>query len=110
MAQGNVSVGYRVPKQGTYTLAATRMDIAVYLMDKLTGTVHDLTKGGYEFSSESGTFDKRFILIVKGDATGIDGVMDVDADAPIYNVKGQQVKDMNQSDIYIQDSRKMVKK
>ena len=110
MAQGNVSMGYSVPKQGTYTLAATRMDIAVYLMDKLTGTVHDLTKGGYEFSSESGTFDKRFILIVKGDATGIDGVMDVDADAPIYNVKGQQVKDMNQSDIYIQDSRKMVKK
>ena len=110
MAQGNVSMGYSVPKQGTYTLAATRMDIAVYLMDKLTGTVHDLTKGGYEFSSESGTFDKRFILIVKGDATGIDGVLDVDADAPIYNVKGQQVKDMNQSDIYIQDSRKMVKK
>lgn len=110
MAQGNVSMGYSVPKQGTYTLAATRMDIAVYLMDKLTGTVHDLTKGGYEFSSESGTFDKRFILIVKGDATGIDGVLDVDADAPIYNVKGQQMKDMNQSDIYIQDSRKMVKK
>ena len=110
MAQGNVSMGYSVPKQGTYTMAATRMDIAVYLMDKLTGTVHDLTKGGYEFSSESGTFDKRFILIVKGDATGIDGVLDVDADAPIYNVKGQQVKDMNQSDIYIQDSRKMVKK
>ena len=110
MAQGNVSMGYSVPKQGTYTLAATRMDIAVYLMDKLTGTVHDLTKGGYEFSSESGTFDKRFILIVKGDATGIDGVLDVDADAPIYNIKGQQMKDMNQSDIYIQDSRKMVKK
>ena len=110
MAQGNVSMGYSVPKQGTYTLAATRMDIAVYLMDKLTGTVHDLTKGGYEFSSESGTFDKRFILIVKGDATGIDGVLDVDADAPIYNVKGQQVKDMNHSDIYIQNNHKMVKK
>jgi hypothetical protein len=110
MAQGNVSMGYSVPEQGTYTLAATRMDIAVYLMDTLTGTVHDLTKGGYEFSSESGTFDKRFILIVKGDATGIDGVMDVDADAPIYNVKGQQVKDMNHSDIYIQNNHKMVKK
>ena len=110
MAQGNVSMGYSVPKQGTYTLAATRMDIAVYLMDKLTGTVHDLAKGGYEFCSESGTFGNRFTLIVKGDATGIDGVLDVDADAPIYNVKGQQVKDMNHSDIYIQNNRKMVKK
>ena len=110
MAQGNVSMGYSVPKQGTYTLAATRMDIAVYLMDNLTGTVHDLAKGGYEFCSESGTFGSRFTLIVKGDATGIDGVLDVDADAPIYNVKGQQVKDMNHSDIYIQNNHKMVKK
>jgi hypothetical protein len=103
-------MGYSVPKQGTYTLAATRMDIAVYLMDNLTGTVHDLAKGGYEFCSESGTFGSRFTLIVKGDATGIDGVLDADADAPIYNVKGQQVKDMNHSDIYIQNNHKMVKK
>ena len=110
MAQGNVSMGYSVPKQGTYTLAATRMDIAVYLMDNLTGTVHDLAKGGYEFCSESGTFGSRFTLIVKGDATGIDDVLDADADAPIYNVKGQQVKDMNHSDIYIQNNHKMVKK
>ncbi|MBR6630164.1 MAG: leucine-rich repeat domain-containing protein [Bacteroidaceae bacterium] len=110
MAQGNVSMGYSVPKQGTYTLAATRMDIAVYLMDNLTGTIHDLAKGGYEFCSESGTFGSRFTLIVKGDATGIDGVLDADADAPIYNVKGQQVKDMNHSDIYIQNNHKMVKK
>ena len=110
MAQGNVSMGYSVPKQGTYTLAATRMDIAVYLMDNLTGTVHDLAKGGYEFCSEFGTFGSRFTLIVKGDATGIDGVLDADADAPIYNVKGQQVKDMNHSDIYIQNNHKMVKK
>ena len=110
MAQGNVSMGYSVPKQGTYTLAATRMDIAVYLMDNLTGTIHDLAKGGYEFCSESGTFGNRFTLIVKGDATGIDGVLDADADAPIYNVKGQQVKDMNHSDIYIQNNHKMVKK
>ncbi len=110
-AQGSVSLGYSVSAKGTYTIAATRMDVAMCLMDNLTGTVHDLTQGGYEFSSEAGTFDKRFTLFVKGDATAIENVQgSVDgANAPIYNVKGQQVEKMEKGDVYIKDNRKVIK-
>ncbi|MBR2459302.1 MAG: leucine-rich repeat domain-containing protein [Bacteroidaceae bacterium] len=110
-AQGSVSLGYSVSAKGTYTIAATRMDVAMCLMDNLTGTVHDLTQGGYEFSSEAGTFDKRFTLFVKGDATAIENVQgSVDgASDPIYNVKGQQVEKMEKGDVYIKDNRKVIK-
>ena len=111
VAQGSVSLGYSVSAKGTYTIAATRMDVAMCLMDNLTGTVHDLTQGGYEFSSEAGTFDKRFTLFVKGDATAIENVQgSVDgASDPIYNVKGQQVEKMEKGDVYIKDNRKVIK-
>ena len=110
-AQGSVSLGYSVNAKGTYTIEAGRMDVAMCLMDNLTGTVHDLTKGGYEFSSEAGTFDKRFTLFIKGDATAIENVQgsENDANGPIYNVKGQQVQKMDQGDVYIKDNRKVIK-
>ena len=110
-AQGSVSLGYSVNAKGTYTIEAGRMDVAMCLMDNLTGTVHDLTKGGYEFSSEAGTFDKRFTLFIKGDATAIENVQgsEDDANGTIYNVKGQQVQKMEQGDVYIKDNRKVIK-
>lgn len=110
-AQGSVSLGYSVTAKGTYTIEAGRMDVAMCLMDNLTGTVHDLTKGGYEFSSEAGTFDKRFTLFIKGDATAIENVQgsEDDANAPIYNVKGQQVQKIEQGDVYIKNNRKVIK-
>ena len=111
VAQGSVSLGYSVTAKGTYTIEAGRMDVAMCLMDNLTGTVHDLTKGGYEFSSEAGTFDKRFTLFIKGDATAIENVQgsEDDANGTIYNVKGQQVQKMEQGDVYIKDNRKVIK-
>lgn len=34
----------------------------VYLEDKLTNTIHDLKKGPYNFETDSGTFNDRFVL------------------------------------------------
>jgi hypothetical protein len=34
----------------------------VYLEDKLTNTIHDLKKGPYNFETESGTYNDRFVL------------------------------------------------
>ena len=111
MAQGCVNVGYSVPAQGKYTIEAPRQDIGVLLMDNITGEVHDLTKGAYEFASEAGTFNNRFMLIAKGDATAIekvDGAEDGNA-TWLYNIKGQRVKTMEQGEVYIKNNVKVTK-
>lgn len=111
MAQGCVNVGYSVPAQGKYTIEAPRQDIGVLLMDNITGEVHDLTKGAYEFASEAGTFNNRFMLIAKGDATSIekvDGAEDGNA-TWFYNIKGQRVKTMEQGEVYIKNNVKVTK-
>lgn len=78
LAEGMVTVGYSVEKQGTYTIAAQRMDTQMVLKDYVTGKVHDFaTDGDYTFMTEAGTFNSRFTLMIKGgDATGIEGVND----------------------------------
>jgi hypothetical protein len=45
-------------KEGVFSTNAT----AVFLEDKLLGVLHNLKKGSYRFSTESGTFDDRFVL------------------------------------------------
>ena len=72
--EGTVPVGYSVPAGGNYTLDAPRMDTPMMLKDLQTGTMHDFAKGSYEFASEAGTFDNRFVLVMRSVVTGIDKV------------------------------------
>lgn len=110
VAQGNVTLGYTAPVEGQYVLEAPRMDTPMLLMDNVTGTVHDFTDGAYEFTAEAGSYDARFTLIINGNATGIEGVDGNEYEGPIYNIKGQQVKDMKENGVYIKNNRKVISK
>ena len=68
---GGVQMGYTVPAAGTYAIEATRMDKPMLLLDNLLGITFDLANGAYEFESAAGTFNKRFMLVENGNATGI---------------------------------------
>ena len=66
-----VRVGFVANAEGTYTIAADRMDCRMALKDNLTGTVHQLDGESYSFYSEAGTFDNRFTLVPGSEATAI---------------------------------------
>ena len=109
VAEGIVTLGYSVPTQGNYTLAAPRMDTPIYMKDNLTGTIHDFSKGSYEFATEAGTFDDRFAVMMKAGETGIDNSEFTIQNSEIYNVKGQRVENAEKRGVYIKENRKMIK-
>lgn len=69
--EGSVQLGYRAAKAGEYTIAALRMDSPVLLYDNVMKITFDLTQGDYNFSSEAGRYDDRFMLVADKNATGI---------------------------------------
>lgn len=69
--QGSVQLGLTAKAAGDYTISAERMDQPVLLKDNLMNITYDLSNGDYSFSSEAGTFDNRFMLLIDGGATGI---------------------------------------
>ena len=68
---GDVQLGFSTQRAGTYTIEATRMDKPMLLRDMETGITFDLANGGYEFKTEAGTFNNRFMLVVNTQATGL---------------------------------------
>lgn len=69
--KGSVKLGYVATKAGEFTISAQRMDQPVILHDNLMNVSFDLSNGDYNFTSEAGTFDNRFMLLVDGGVTGI---------------------------------------
>src|SRR5690606_32385655 len=62
-----IPMGYSSTTAGSYTIGIYHVDGVftnqkVYLEDKLLNTIHDLTVEPYEFATEAGTFDTRFVL------------------------------------------------
>ena len=94
-----------------FAVVAVESGIGMLLMDNITGEVHDLSKGGYEFTSQAGTFNSRFTLVAKADATGINETENgEDADnSTLYNIKGQKVKTMEHGEVYIKNNVKVTK-
>ncbi|WP_202700456.1 T9SS sorting signal type C domain-containing protein [Flavobacterium sp. UGB4466] len=65
-----VPLGYRTTVAGDFTVAIDEVDgnmsnQAIYIEDKTTGTVHDLTQSNYTFKTEAGTFTERLTLRYK---------------------------------------------
>lgn len=67
---GSVQLGYRAKTAGDYTISALRMDQPVLLRDNVMNITHDLSNADYTFSTDAGTFDNRFMLLIDG-TTGI---------------------------------------
>ncbi|MCI9844385.1 T9SS sorting signal type C domain-containing protein [Flavobacterium pectinovorum] len=62
-----VPLGYRTIIAGNFTISIDQADgmlsnQAVYLEDKLTQTIHDLTQNDYTFTTAKGVFNSRFVL------------------------------------------------
>ena len=83
---GEVQLGFTAAKAGELTISAGRMDIGVLLRDNLTGTTHDLSQGGYTFTTEAGTYEERFTLLLNSEATDI-------SDAARLNDNGEMIND-----------------
>ena len=66
----DVTLGFKAAVADTYTIGINQVDglfatdnVAVYLKDNLTNTMHDLSAGSYTFASEVGVFNTRFELV-----------------------------------------------
>lgn len=62
-----VPLGYTSTNSGTYSIKIDHFDDffdnkKIYLEDKLLKTLHDLKSAPYNFTTQAGTFDNRFVL------------------------------------------------
>ena len=71
---GDIRLGYTAKKAGRLSISAPRMDIPMVLVDMKLGITFDLTLGTYDFDTQSGTFNDRFLLRQGGDATAINNL------------------------------------
>lgn len=69
--EGEVRLGYIAAKAGTLRLEAERMDMPMEIIDTKMDRIVDLSKGAYEFTTEAGTFDNRFVMRTSREATEI---------------------------------------
>ena len=62
-----IPLGYRSSISGDFTISIDQVDglfvgKAVYLKDNVTNNFHDLNESAYNFKTETGTFNDRFVL------------------------------------------------
>ena len=109
---GVVMLGYTAPTAGFYTIEAQRMDAEVFVKDYKTGELHNLNDGAYSFSTDAGTFNERFEILLKGTAPGTTGIEDVNGEngnvKTVYDLQGRKMKDAGKG-IYIIGGEKVVK-
>lgn len=66
------------------------------------GVTHDLSKGGYTFTTESGVFDSRFVLMAGADPTGIDYAKPQSETAvSMFSLAGVRTQGKQQAGVYI---------
>lgn len=90
---GEVRLGYVAAQNGMLTISVDRMDLPVLLYDKLMNIYHDLSTGGYMFSTDAGTFNDRFVLTVNGNTTAIPQELSPNTQQPtdVYSLGGTRV-------------------
>ncbi|MES2728130.1 MAG: zinc-dependent metalloprotease family protein [Bacteroidota bacterium] len=90
-----VPLTFKTNVNGNYTIAIDHVDGLfanqqdIFLMDKLNGSIHDLKKSDYPFSSAIGTFNNRFELMYKSTGTlGVDTPTFDENTIVVFNQKG----------------------
>ena len=100
---GDVTMGYSVSKEGTYTISVARMDKPMVLRDLEMGITFDLSNGDYTFTSKAGTNEKRFVLSANQGETGIADIMK-ETGVNIMAVEGGiHISGLNGQTVYIYD-------
>ena len=107
---GIVMLGFTAPSAGEFSISASRMDTPVYLKDRETGALVDLSKGAYNFTAKAGTNVNRFEVLMEATVTGINQVGTTEGeDAKVYDLGGRRVKE-NGKGVYIINSEKTLVK
>ena len=86
VGNGVVFIGYTATTAGYYSIDVERMDKEVFLYDAETETKHYFDDGAYKFYSDMGTFENRFSLGVRNDATT--SIEEIDMENDIEAVEG----------------------
>ena len=98
---GEVRLGYVATKKGELTIEAQRMDQPVLLRDNLMQTTHDLSMGGYTFTTEAGSIDDRFVMITNGDFTSIGKLRQETGVSALAEKGGISFSGIDQQDVVI---------
>ena len=107
---GIVMLGFTAPTAGEFSISASRMDTPVYLKDRETGALVDLSKGAYNFTAKAGTNVNRFEVLMEATVTGINQVGTTEGeDAKVYDLGGRRVKE-NGKGVYIINGEKTLVK
>ena len=107
---GIVKVGYTAPQGGFYTIEMQRMDVPVFIKDNKTGTLHNFEEGAYNFSSDAGTFEGRFEIMLAKGTTAVEDVEAENGDVKtVYDLQGRKVKAAGNG-IYIINGEKQIVK
>lgn len=96
---GSVQLGFTAKKSGTFTISAVRMDQPMLLKDNVAGITIDLTNSDYEFTSEAGTFNKRFLLTPNSSVTSIADVVKKTGVNILPTEEGIQINGCNSKNI-----------
>ena len=90
--EGEVALAYTAATAGMLCISAERMDLPVWLYDRQEDVTHDLSVGGYLFSTTAGTFEGRFVLLTAPNPTAIDKVEAQDGkETTTYTLDGRQL-------------------
>ena len=90
--EGEVALAYTAATAGMLCISAERMDQPVWLYDRQEDVTHDLSVGGYLFSTTAGTFEGRFVLLTAPTPTAIDKVEAQDGkETTTYTLDGHQL-------------------
>ncbi|REG91200.1 DUF7507 domain-containing protein [Flavobacterium aquicola] len=95
--QDEVPLGYKTTIEGTFQIDIEKTDgfltsQTVYLEDKMTNVIHDLTKGSYSFTTAKGDFKDRFVLRYTNTSKLGTGDFVAKGKGVIVSVKNSQIK------------------
>ncbi|WP_264525654.1 T9SS sorting signal type C domain-containing protein [Flavobacterium sp. N502536] len=90
-----VPLGYRTAVAGDFTIGIDEVDgkmakQVIYIEDKTTGVIHDLTQSNYTFKTEVGNFSERFVLRYTGKTLGI-GDLEKVKDGILVSIKNKVI-------------------
>ena len=88
-----VTIGYRVKKEGSYTISLEDFDglfsnQTIFIEDLKEIKIQDLKKGSYSFTTIEGTFDDRFVLRYRNKNT----IAEKDMDEVLISAKNNQIQ------------------
>ena len=110
---GEVQLGFIATAEGEHTITTTRLGTNVLLRDNLLNITHDLSLGGYTFTTEAGTFNDRFTLVPEAETTGVGATLNEKGqmvnDKAVFDLQGRRIAEPARGQ-YIKDGKKFMKK